>query len=133
MHAVAETSQLLKDTVEARMAELGLSPKALADRTGLTQQALLNVRNGKRRAYQRRLTVPLCEALGWKPDGIKRLLAGQKPELLEGRQPADTDEVRAMVERLTRVVEHHSEQLARLVAGKRRVPRQSRQSASRTS
>ena len=68
--------------VENRRRELGLSPTDHAAATGLTVQGLLPLRKGYRRAYQHRLTDPVCRVFGWTPDSIDRILAGRKPALL---------------------------------------------------
>lgn len=70
---------LLARCIEERMAELDLTPTDLARETGLTLQALANVRKGLRRNYQRRLTMPLTRVLGWSPDSIQRAMNGQSP------------------------------------------------------
>ncbi len=75
--------------VEKRRRELGLSPTDLAAATGLTVQGLLPLRKGHRRAYQHRLTDPVCRVFGWTPDSIERILAGGKPVLLAPSPPVD--------------------------------------------
>lgn len=77
---VAEHSQRLADAVDQRRRELGYTTwQALQDAAGISAQGLKNVRNGERRRYQDRLTVPLTRALRWTPDSIERLLAGDEP------------------------------------------------------
>lgn len=71
------------EAVEARMDELGISPTELAAATGVSLQGIAPIRKGYRRAYQKRLTRPLCAALYWTPDSIARLLDGQPPVELE--------------------------------------------------
>lgn len=73
--------------IEQRMVELDLSPTDLAAETGLTLQALANVRKGLRRRYQRRLTGPLTRALGWSPDSITRAMDGRPPIVEVARPP----------------------------------------------
>lgn len=72
-------SEHLAGHIEARRKELGYTPTTLADATGLSPQALKNIRNGEIRQYQERLTVPLTQALQWSGDSISRLLDGQAP------------------------------------------------------
>lgn len=72
-------SEHLRSRIEARRLELGFTPTTLADATGLSLQALKNIRKGKVRAYQERLTIPLTDALRWSTDSIDRLLQGLEP------------------------------------------------------
>ena len=80
-------SEHLARAIEARRRDLDMTVGDLAEKTGLSRQALLNVRRGDVREYQERLTIPLTRALGWTPDSIDRLLAGDQP--LERHNPAD--------------------------------------------
>lgn len=90
-----QISAHLAACIEARMEELGLSPTDLAEASGLTLQALGNVRKGLRRKYQRRLTGPLTKALGWSSDSIRLALDGEQPRVVatplppRRREPAD--------------------------------------------
>ena len=107
-----ETSRHLADHIEARRKQLGLNPTQLAEAAGLSLQGLKNIRKGKIRNYQERLTLPLTRALGWTPDSIDRLLAGQEPvELVDFVRP--NGGVESRVERLERELER----LTGLVAG----------------
>lgn len=93
-------SQRLADAVEARRRELELSPGDLAERSGLSAQALRNVRNGVVRDYQERLTIPLTRALHWSPDSIDRLLNGDDPIELDTPAPTSAggmDEVNDLI------------------------------------
>lgn len=83
MAAPPSISTLLRDRIAERMAELGLSPTDLETRSGLTGPGLAPIRRGEIRKYQVRLKRPLCAALGWTPDSIDRLLAGQEPQLAD--------------------------------------------------
>ena len=74
-----ETSRHLAERIEARRQQLGLNPTQLAAATGLSPQGLKNIRKGAIRKYQERLTLPLTRVLGWTPDSIDRLLAGEEP------------------------------------------------------
>lgn len=68
--------------IEARMLELKIDSVAeLARLTGLTPEGLTPLLRGVRKAYQRRLTRPVCDALGWTHDSIAHILAGGQPEL----------------------------------------------------
>lgn len=84
---VEETSAHLRDRIEARRIELGYTPTTLSDATGLSGSALKNIRKGKVRAYQERLTIPLTDALGWTRDSIDRLMAGLEPIAVASDQP----------------------------------------------
>lgn len=70
----------MAEAIERRMVELGIEgPSDLVNRTGLTYQGLLDLRRGRRKRYQARLTVPVTRVLGWSPDSIDRLLRGEEP------------------------------------------------------
>jgi hypothetical protein len=71
-------SEHLAARVEARRRELGFTPTTLIDATGLSAQALKNIRQGEIRQYQERLTIPLTRALRWTPDSIDRLLRDEE-------------------------------------------------------
>lgn len=70
-------SPALRDAVAARMDDLEMSPTDFESATGLSGTALLNLRRGEIRRYQKRLTGPVCRALFWTPDSIDRLLRGE--------------------------------------------------------
>lgn len=69
----------MAEAIATQMRKRKLTPTTLAERTGLTVQGLAPLRRGERRAYQDRLKLPVAEALGWTPDSIDRLLAGEPP------------------------------------------------------
>lgn len=81
---MGDISRELKEAIEARMLELGMSPNDLAAATGLTLPGLANVRRGLRRDYQVRTKRAVTAALGWTPDSIDRLLASQPARLVNG-------------------------------------------------
>ena len=92
-------SEHLASAVERRRKELGFTPTTLREATGLSLQALKNLRNGEVRAYQERLTMPLTTALLWTPDSIQRLLDGQEPIVIGPDAVAEVslrDEVAAL-------------------------------------
>jgi transcriptional regulator with XRE-family HTH domain len=136
--AAAKRSQHLAEAIETRRRELGLSPTDLAEATGVTPEALRNLRRGDVRRYQERLTGPVTRVLGLVPDAIERLLAGEPLSVLvdANRLPApaaDTPtsrvddaarieraQIRAQLLDLGRVVDLVAEQvegLAESVAG----------------
>ncbi len=71
----------LAEHIERRMTELRLDPNGLAEATGLSLTVLQQLRKGYRKKYQRRLTWPVCETLGWTADSIERILRGEEPVL----------------------------------------------------
>jgi transcriptional regulator with XRE-family HTH domain len=75
--AAAKRSEHLAEAIEARRRELGLSPTEFAEATGVTPEALRNLRHGDVRRYQERLTGPVTRVLGLVPDAIERLIAGE--------------------------------------------------------
>src|SRR4051794_7135236 len=90
----------LKEAIEARMAELGLTPTKFARAAGLTLPGLAPIRRGARRNYQDKLKLGVCRALHWTPDSVDRLLRGEPPEEL----PAEVvdDRFSQLEERLER-------------------------------
>lgn len=94
---MTDTSSHLAGAIEDRRKELGHTPTTLAAATGLSLQALKNIRRGEVRRYQERLTMPLARALGWSADSIDRLLRGEDPVVENAappRSPITDDERR---------------------------------------
>ena len=83
-----EVAPGMAEAIEARMAELGMGPTAVARAAGVTTQALVPVRRGYRRAYQIKLKHGVARALKWPADAIDRLLAGEDPSTFDDRPPA---------------------------------------------
>lgn len=79
----------LAEAIETRRKELGLDVADLVTMSGLTRPGLAPLLRGERRAYQDRLTLPICRVLRWRPDSIHRLLDGQSPITLDDER-ADT-------------------------------------------
>lgn len=100
-------NERLRDFVEARRKELGLSPTKLAEATGVTLQGLAPIRRGEVKRYQERLTGPLCAALGWTPDSIERILAGGDPAYADLPEPVLAIDVAEDLEDLRQVVTKH--------------------------
>ncbi|RKS07582.1 helix-turn-helix protein [Nocardiopsis sp. Huas11] len=74
---------LLDRAMDERRLALGMRWRDLADHTGMSGQALRDIRRG--RSVPRELTVrQLEEALGWSPGSVHRVLAGGGPEVSEG-------------------------------------------------
>ncbi|MGW5876705.1 helix-turn-helix domain-containing protein [Nocardiopsis terrae] len=72
---------LLDQAMDQRRLTLGMRWRDLADHTGMSGQALRDIRRG--RSAPRELTVrQLEEALGWAPGSVHRILEGGDPELL---------------------------------------------------
>lgn len=73
-------SATLAANVDARIYRRGFnSIQEFAEATGVTPQGLLPLRKGEIRAYQPRLTGPVCRALGWTLDSIQRMMDGEDP------------------------------------------------------
>lgn len=83
----------LKEHIAKRCKDLGLSPTEFARAAGVTTQGLVPLRRGERRAYQVRLTGPVCRALQWRSDSIDRILAGKKPIKMPRAASSDTGTV----------------------------------------
>jgi len=65
--------------VEDRRRELGITLPRFREITGLTDQALRNVRRGLRRRYAESTVMSVAGALSWEVDWYDRLLAGEEP------------------------------------------------------
>jgi hypothetical protein len=98
----------LADHMEARMAELGIdSVSELAKMAGVSREGLVPLVRGIRKQYQRRLTRPVCDALGWSRDSITRLLDGKEPALATPSDPSEVsplDDLTAEVAELRQAV-----------------------------
>lgn len=108
----------LADAIERRRRDLGLTVGDLARVTGITRQGLAPLREGKRKAYQERLTMPVCRALGWRSDAIERLMQGLAPVELDAVEP-DPDptsvmQLRAELERTTAAIAELQQRLQAL-------------------
>lgn len=78
------------EVVRERMAELGLTQRE-AGASSTTVRALLNHHKPIKR---RDALTALCEALGWTPNSIERILASKEPMLLS--PSVDTDRLEAL-------------------------------------
>lgn len=87
------------DAIAERRQELGMNVEALVEATGVTRQGLAPLLRGERRAYQERLTMPVCRALRWTPDSIARLLDGEPAKPLSS--PVGSDDLPASRQQLT--------------------------------
>lgn len=97
----------MADLVESRRRELRLEPKDLQRLTGLSGQALLNIRQGKVRRYTEGTINVVADALQWETDWYDRILAGDDPKPIQPGDgpvdsPAPTD-----YERLRKMLELH--------------------------
>lgn len=113
-------SKHLAKHVEQRRVELGYTPTTLAEATGLSLQAIKNVRRGEVRQYQERLTGPLTRALGWSRDSIDLLLAGKRPKVVDPNPRVSPlggggDRVELLGDLVDRAMANWTEQLAALV------------------
>lgn len=108
---MGEIDERLRDYIESRRKELGLSPTKLSDVSGVTVQGLAPIRRGEIRRYQQRLTGPLCAALGWTSDSIERILTGGDPELVEVEELPASE-----LELLRSLVMKHEDRIAHLEA-----------------
>lgn len=110
----------MAECIQARCAELGLTPGGFADAAGLTRQGLTDVRSGRRKRYQGVTIYGVAKALRWKPDWYDRILDGQEPEPAD--EPIDDDRLDAMDRKIDAIAEQVSEvrgavdQLAALLA-----------------
>lgn len=78
---------LLDRAMDERRLALGMRWRDLADRTGLSGQALRDIRRG--RSVPRDLTARnLEDALGWDRGSIQRVLQGDEPEVVAASPPS---------------------------------------------
>lgn len=67
----------MRQAVEARMRQLGLTPTTFAHAAGVTVQGLDPVRAGVRKQYQAKTRIGVARALRWPEDWYDRLVAGE--------------------------------------------------------
>src|SRR4051794_28464518 len=118
MTNVPQISETLRLNMASRPRERGYdSVKKFADACGLTPQGLLPLRRGEIRAYQDRLTGPVCRTLGWSLDSIERMMAGDDPLEAEPAPALDVSselaEIRRLVETIQRTVGDERSEAAR--------------------
>lgn len=97
-------SERMAELVEARRKELRLEPKDLQRMTGLSGQAILNVRQGKVRRYTEGTINAIADALQWAPDWYDRILEGGTPVPTTETPPAQPD-MAALMERMNAILE----------------------------
>jgi hypothetical protein len=113
-----QTSPKLAAMLDARIAERGyLTITSFARAAGVTAQGLQPLRRGEIRDYQPRLTAPVCKLLGWTPDSIARMMAGEDPVELEPVSAGGAADVAAAVEELRRTTEALAARLDELERG----------------
>lgn len=81
MIATADDWQRVGDAIQTRMVELSIGPADVQALGGPTGKPLTNYLAGtpiKRRDVKRRL----CKALGWAPNSIDRIVAGEEPTVV---------------------------------------------------
>lgn len=81
----------MAEAVEARRQSEGLSPTEFAQRAGLTQQGLSDVRAGKRKRYAEKTRRGVARALRWPDDWYARLLDGEDARGFEARPSEEPD------------------------------------------
>lgn len=100
--------------MERRAGELGLQWKDVAQASGLTDQALRNVRSGKSRKPNTATQAGIERALRWEPGSVRAILAGSRPVSLaeqpeevsrsvEGADAISGQEVREFLQSIARV------------------------------
>lgn len=111
-----DTSDLLRDRIEARITERGfLTYDAFAAACGLTPQGLARLRKGEVRRYQKRLTVPVCDVLGWSHDSIERMMRGEEPIEVSPSPPSSAEGLDARLAEMDRKIEETRSRLASLL------------------
>lgn len=75
--------------VRRRRAELGLQQNELADLASVDVSTLRNIERSRRDSYDPVTLAKVSRALGWEPDGIGRLFAGDEPTEREEMRRAD--------------------------------------------
>lgn len=69
----------LAERVRTRRHELGLTQSALASEAGATDRLIRSIELGEQRNRHPGTLRAIAAALGWTPDSIDRILAGEEP------------------------------------------------------
>lgn len=95
--------------IDARMRELDLTQTELAVRADVAPETVRELRNNlKPRRRNPRILAAISEALGWPPDRLAAVLAG---DTSQGSANSDDDAVKTELARLSRAVDVLSERL----------------------
>ena len=73
-------AQAAAAAISQRMDALGLSQQELAVRSGVSTSTIRKLQRGTQTSYQRPKLAALSRELGWAPDAVARLLAGEAPD-----------------------------------------------------
>lgn len=79
----------LAEAFEKRRLELGLTIQDIADRSGLTRQGIMPLRQGKLRHYNDRTIFGIRDAFGWRDDWYAAVIDGATADelLADGQAP----------------------------------------------
>jgi transcriptional regulator with XRE-family HTH domain len=73
-------AQAAATAITRRMDALGMSQQELAVRSGVSTSTIRKLQRGTQTSYQRPKLAALSRELGWAPDVVARLLAGEAPD-----------------------------------------------------
>lgn len=99
---VPETADFerLAERVRARRHELGLTQSALATDAGATDRLIRSIELGEERNRHPGTLRAIAAALGWTPDSIDRILAGEEPKAVKLLAPDQEERLLALERQL---------------------------------
>lgn len=89
----------MAEAIRRRMKEVGyVDVASFVKAAGISRAGFRPLELGIRKAYQSRLTDPICRTLQWKDDAIERLMRGEQPAEVSRRgvEPSDRDRIAAL-------------------------------------
>jgi transcriptional regulator with XRE-family HTH domain len=94
--------QRVADAIRARLDELVLSQKQLADMADVAPNTLANLLNARATSYRRHVLVKVSSALGWGANGLVRIGQGEDPDAVEAdvAQSGDDSDLLAALRRI---------------------------------
>jgi transcriptional regulator with XRE-family HTH domain len=119
IHVSAKAAPALASAIRKRMAdEPGFTQAELVRRSGVSHPTVRALMRGEPGNRGRTEVRQVSAALGWTPDSIERLLAGNEP-LAATRQDDRLDQIDRKLDRITAVLEGVADRLE-LLEGERR-------------
>lgn len=101
------------ELVKRRRKELRMTQKAAGLLARVSDTTWGSVENGRAESYDDDTLIGVCEALGWTPDSIERVLAGGDPEVLTAGPTAGSGVPMAIIERIKALLD----ELAKYLGG----------------
>lgn len=102
MTSVSADWMRLSRAVRDRREELGLTQNEAANRSegGVSLATWRNIETGFRPPWRRAGLLAVCRVLGWTPESIERILAGEGPEAVKLLTPSQEDRLLALERQL---------------------------------